>query len=87
MSGLISLYGPREGRTLDVDSNSNLMCPRTILPTLQGTIEPGTTWLASRVFGVPSGASQEYEWVKFWDTESERVMTSIEDMLDELDVL
>ena len=54
VSGMINLYGYREGVVLDVDSNSNLMCARTILPTLQGTVEIGTTWMASRVFGVPS---------------------------------
>lgn len=88
---MIGLYGSREGKVLDVDSNSNLMCARTILPTLQGTVEVGTTWFASRVFGVPSPSEAEpptkAEWLRYWQTESERLLTSIEDMLDELEVV
>jgi hypothetical protein len=84
---MINLYGSREGVILDVDSNSNLMCARTVLPTLQGTIEAGTTWMASRVFGVPSDSVPGYEWLEHWKKESERVFSSLEDMLDELEVL
>ena len=87
MSGIIHLYGSREGIVLDVDSNSNLMCARTVLPTLQGTIEAGTTWMASRVFGVPSESTVGSEWLDHWKKESERVFSSLEDMLDELEVL
>jgi hypothetical protein len=87
VSGIISVYGQREGKVLDVDSNSNLMCARTVLPTLQGTVEAGTTWLACRVFGIPSEASKRSDWLSHWDTESERVITSVEHMLDELEVL
>jgi len=87
VSGLISLYGSREGMILGVDSNSNLMCARTVLPTLQGTIGAGTTWMASRVFGVPSESAVGSEWLDHWKKESERVHSSLEDMLDELEVL
>jgi hypothetical protein len=87
ISGMINLYGSREGKILDVDSNSNLMCARTVLPTLQGTIESGTTWMASRVFGVPSDSVPGSEWLEYWKKESERVIPSLEDMLDELEVL
>jgi hypothetical protein len=84
---MINLYGSREGVVLDVDSNSNLMCARTVLPTLQGTIEAGTTWMASRVFGVPSDSVPRCEWLNDWNRESERIFSSLEDMLDELEVL
>ena len=86
-SGMINLYGSREGVVLDVDSNSNLMCARTVLPTLQGTIEAGTTWMASRIFGVPSESSVGSEWLDHWKKESKRVFSSLDDMLDELEVL
>lgn len=90
-SGMMGLYGPREGKVLDVDSNSNLMCARTVLPTLQGVVEVGSTWFASRVFGVPSPSEAEpptkAEWLRYWQTKSERLFTSIEDMLDELEVV
>jgi hypothetical protein len=87
VSGMINLYGSREGVVLDVDSNSNLMCARTILPTLHGTVEAGTTWMASRVFGVPSDSVTGCDWLNDWNRESERVFSSLEDMLDELEVL
>jgi hypothetical protein len=84
---MINLYGSREGVVLDVDSNSNLICARTVLPTLQGTIKAGTTWMASRVFGVPSDSVPGYDWLNDWNGESERVFSSLGDMLDELEVL
>jgi len=87
VSGMMNLYGSSVGVILDVDSNSNLMCARTVLPTLQGTVEAGTTWMASRVFGVPSDSVPGYDWLKEWKRESERGFSSLEDMLDELEVL
>ena len=86
-SGMMNVYGSREGVVLDVDSNSNLMCARTVLPTLQGTMGAGTTWMASRIFGVPSESAVGSEWLNHWKKESERVFSSLEDMLDELEVL
>ena len=87
ISGVIGLYDDRLGKVLDVDSNSNLMAARTILPTLQGEVKPGTTWLAARVFGVPMESAQKCDWQPYWDKESTRVLTSIQDMFDELDVV
>jgi hypothetical protein len=87
VSGMINLFGSRDGVVLDVDSNSSLMCARTVVPTLQGTIEAGTTWMASRVFGVPSDSLSGCEWLGDWKKESERLFSSLEDMLDELEVL
>jgi len=84
---MMNVYGSREGVVLDVDSNSNLMCARTVLPTLQGTMGAGTTWMASRIFGVPSESAVGSEWLNHWKKESERVFSSLEDMLDELEVL
>lgn len=87
ISGVIGLYGDRLGKVLDVDSNSNLMAARTILPTLQGEVKPGTTWLAARVFAVPIESAQKCDWQPHWDEVSTRVITSIQDMFDELDVV
>jgi hypothetical protein len=87
ISGIMGLYGHREGRVLNVDSNSNLMAARTVLPALQGEVEPGTTWFAARIFGVPLESVQKCEWQSYWDTESTRMITSIQDLLDELDVV
>jgi len=87
VSGMLNLYGPREGKVLDVDSNSNLMCARTVLPTLQGTVEAGTSWMACWVFGVPPESLPGSDWLQTWNRESGRVISSLEDMLDELEVL
>jgi len=84
---MLNLYGPREGKVLNVDSNSNLMSARTVLPTLQGTVEAGTSWMACRVFGVPPESLPGSDWLEYWNRESERVISSLEDMLDELEVL
>ena len=35
--------------------NSNLLAPRTVIPTLHGEHAPGTHWLACAVAGVPAG--------------------------------
>jgi hypothetical protein len=87
ISGVIGLYGDRLGKVLGVDSNSNLVAARAILPTLQGKVKPGSTWLAARVFGVPTESAQKCDWQAYWDKESTRVITSIQDMFDELDVV
>lgn len=87
MSGLIGIYGKREGKVLDVDSNSNLMAPRTLLPTLQGVVEPGTTWYAALVFGVPHGLGKESQWARRWQEHSRMTITSVHDLLDDQEVL
>jgi hypothetical protein len=63
------------------------MAARTVLPALCGEIEPGTTWFPARIFGVPLESAKQCEWQSHWDTESTRVITSIQDLLDELDVV
>lgn len=88
MSGIISVYGSREGKVLDVDSNSNLISARTLLPTLQGTVEASTTtWFAGLVFGVPGAALDQTDWSECWQAHSSATLNSVHDLLDDLDVL
>jgi hypothetical protein len=61
-SGLLDLLGRREGRVLRVDPNTNLLRPRTVLPTLLGEHGPGEHWLACAVLGEPDAAGWEAAW-------------------------
>lgn len=88
MSGLIGVHGSRVGKVLDVDSNSNLMSARTLLPTLQGSLEAGTTtWYAALVFGVPEASVGQSDWAERWQAESKVTVKSVHDLLDDLEVL
>jgi len=62
----------RAGLALRADANTNVMVPRTVLPTLVGEIAPGTEiWYATAVFGVPSKANEagpQQGWVDQWKT-------------------
>ncbi|MDP4097381.1 DUF2264 domain-containing protein [Paenibacillus sp. P96] len=35
------------------DANTNLLHPRTVIPTLRASLQPGTHWLASAIYGRP----------------------------------
>ncbi|MEP7285003.1 MAG: DUF2264 domain-containing protein [Chloroflexota bacterium] len=48
-SGIWDLLGLREGRVLRVDPNTNMMTPRTVLPTLFAQYDAGEYWLACAV--------------------------------------
>ena len=51
----LRIAGQREGRVVRVDPNSNLLVPRTVLPTLCVEVEAGTHWLACAVLADPDG--------------------------------
>lgn len=85
LSGLIGVYGCRQGKVLDLDSNSNLMAARTLLPTLQGTAQLGTTWCAALVFAVPESATNDTEWAARWEEESALAIHSVQELMDGLD--
>ncbi|WP_276256080.1 DUF2264 domain-containing protein [Halomontanus rarus] len=48
-SGLCDLEGHREGSVITQDPNTNLVAPRTVVPTLTASHDPGTHWLVSGV--------------------------------------
>lgn len=62
-SGLRDLLGRRQGRVLRVDPNTNLLRPRTVLPTLVAEHTPGEHWLACAVLADPDAAA----WAAAWE--------------------
>lgn len=50
-SGIRSLAGPGEATLVTQDPNTNVLCPRTSVPTVRGTVEPGEAWLHVAVTG------------------------------------
>lgn len=52
-SGIHGLLGYDEGLMVYPNANTNLLHPRTVLPTLVAALEPGTHLLAAAVYGQP----------------------------------
>lgn len=61
-SGLRDLLGQREGRVLRMDPNTNLLAPRTVLPTLIAQHMPGEYWLTCAVLADPRIDHWENAW-------------------------
>ncbi len=61
-SGLRDLLGRRAGRVVRVDPNTNLLVPRTVLPTLVAQHAPGEHWLACAVLAYPRNDNWETAW-------------------------
>ncbi len=53
--GIKVLIGCRKGELVWPNANTNLLRPRTVLPTLTASLKPGIHWLASAVYGYASG--------------------------------
>jgi hypothetical protein len=60
--GLRDLQGQRQGEVLRLSPNSNLLHPRTVLPTLHGEHPPGEHWLVCAVVG----QSDRNTWQTVW---------------------
>lgn len=59
-SGIHGLMGYTEGLMVYPNANTNLLHPRTVLPTLKAVLEPGTHVLAAAIYGQPgSGTGPE----------------------------
>ncbi|HEX4788091.1 MAG TPA: DUF2264 domain-containing protein [Actinospica sp.] len=54
-SGIKDLTGDRNGRIVVPDPNTHLLWPRTLLPTLRGTLEPGTHRLVGLIYADTAG--------------------------------
>lgn len=52
-SGIVSLHGWDAAECIRPHANTNVMNPRTVIPTLTLSLQPGTAWLASAVYGEP----------------------------------
>ncbi|OME57502.1 hypothetical protein BSK59_09630 [Paenibacillus odorifer] len=57
ISGVKGLIGYEKAELIWPNANTNLLHPRTVLPTLTTFLEPGIHWLASAVYGDRSGDS------------------------------
>lgn len=56
ISGVRSLLGYKSAQLIWPNANTNIMRPRTVIPTLTASLEPGVHWLASAVYGDPRPA-------------------------------
>jgi hypothetical protein len=64
LSGLRDLETPiaRKGQVLFADPNTNVIRPRTAIPTLLGEHVPGEYWLICAVLGLPNTGAFEEQW-------------------------
>ena len=61
-SGIVDLSGKREGQVLRLDPNTNLLVPRTVLPSLIAQYPAGDYWLSCAVLAEPSLENWEAAW-------------------------
>jgi len=56
-SGIVNLTGYGEVELVRPHTNTNILHPRTVIPTLSVNLSPGTHWLAAAIYGQPGEAS------------------------------
>ena len=61
VSGVLALRGYDGGTVVMPEPNTNLMAPRTLLPTLTAKLEPGDHVLISAVLGTKTGGRTAWE--------------------------
>lgn len=61
VSGVLALRGYDAGTVVMPEPNTNLMAPRTLLPTLTAKLEPGDHVLVSAVLGTKTGGQTAWE--------------------------
>jgi len=52
---------PRDGAAVDQGPNTNLVAPRTVVPTLTGEHDPGTHWLVAGVTAAAPGGDARWD--------------------------
>ncbi|MEK5027244.1 DUF2264 domain-containing protein [Paenibacillus sp. FSL M7-1046] len=57
-SGILGLAGYSEAGLIRPHTNTNVLRPRTAIPTLQAKLAPGTHWLISAVYGEPGNSGE-----------------------------
>ncbi|WP_139993253.1 DUF2264 domain-containing protein [Paenibacillus paridis] len=60
VSGVRVLYGPGQAELIYPNSNTNLMNPRTVIPTVRTSLQPGVHLLVTAVYAEP-GSNETYE--------------------------
>ena len=53
VSGIQKIYGNGQAELVYPNANTNLLNPRTVIPTVKGSLKPGIHWLINAVFGEP----------------------------------
>lgn len=62
ISGIVNLYGCRQAKCVFPNSDTNLINPRTVIPTITGKLNPGKHYLVSAVLGQPGEDADNYLW-------------------------
>ncbi|MNE62429.1 hypothetical protein D3C80_1577090 [compost metagenome] len=63
IKGLLGYAGPAgKAELIMPNANTNLLRPRTVLPTLTASLEPGVHWLVSAVYGDPEANPSMDSW-------------------------
>ncbi|MCL6457418.1 MAG: DUF2264 domain-containing protein [Gorillibacterium sp.] len=57
-SGVHNLLGYSHAELIRPHTNTNLLQPRTVIPTLQVSLTPGTHWLVAAVYGEPGKSTE-----------------------------
>mgnify|MGYP001224371234 CR=1 FL=1 len=61
-SGIRVIWGEGEFAPVWAQANTNVLHPRTVIPTVRLRLEPGVTWLATAVFGEPEAGRIDERW-------------------------
>ena len=69
VSGIVDLAGSGIGTVQDVDANTNIMVPRTVIPMVLSDLRQGETWLSTRIYALPFNEKLGLEtkgWLDGW---------------------
>lgn len=61
-SGAAALIGWSAAECIQPHANTNVLHPRTLIPTLTARLQPGISWLASGIYGQPGEADGLADW-------------------------
>ncbi|MBY0147555.1 DUF2264 domain-containing protein [Neobacillus niacini] len=61
-SGVVTIYGQGQPDLVYANANTNLINPRTVIPTVKGSLKPGRHWLVNAVFGEPISENNLSQW-------------------------
>ena len=61
-SGIRSIFGNGQADLIYPNANTNLINPRTVIPTVKGSLKPGTHWLINAVYGEPGSEHLLNHW-------------------------
>jgi hypothetical protein len=64
LSGIISIAGFGQAEMVYPEANTNVLKPRTMIPTLTARLKPGEHLLISAVFGATNSEENRLEWSK-----------------------